>query len=164
MDIAIFSLFLVTALFAVGAVLGAPYLPTLKKEGEVALDMLNLRKGQTILDLGSGDGSFLLQAAKRDINGTGWEINPLLVVFSKLRLWRFRKKVKVYWRNMWRTKLPTVDAIYIFGIERYMGKFERKLKNELKKPTLVACFTFKLPTAKETIVKKGITVYRLPQD
>ncbi len=159
MGIAVFSLFLVTALFAVGAVFGAPYLPTLKKEGEVALDLLNLKKGQTILDLGSGDGSFLLQAAKRDISGIGWEINPLLVVFSKLRLWRYRKTVHIHWRNIWQSKLPKTNAIYIFGISRYMSKFAIKLKSEIATPTKVVCFTFKIPGKNPVQSKRGVYLY-----
>lgn len=156
--------FLVVLLFAVGAVFGAPYLPTLKKEGEVALDLLDLEKGQTILDLGSGDGSFLMQAARRGINGIGWEINPLLVLFSKLRLWRYRKTVQVYWCNIWQTKLPKTDAVYIFGIKKYMPKFKAKLLKEIKKPTLIATFTFELPELSADIRQRGIIIYKLPQD
>ena len=42
---------------------GAPYLPTMKNQRENALDLLGLRPGQTLVDLGSGDGSILVLAA-----------------------------------------------------------------------------------------------------
>lgn len=162
MDLFIAILFIAVLMLSLGAVFGAPYLPTLKKEGEAALDLLNLEKGQTILDLGSGDGTFLLQAAQKGFRGIGWEISPILVIFSKLRLWRYRKTTRIYWRNMWQTKLPKVDAIYIFGIGRYMAKFERKLKAELSRPTKVITFAFKLPNTKPHKTKKGVYMYELP--
>jgi cyclopropane fatty-acyl-phospholipid synthase-like methyltransferase len=161
-ELALYVTFVLTLVFAIGALMGAPYLPTLKSESEVALNLLNLKRGQTVLDLGSGDGSFLRLAAQRGLRGIGWEINPLLVVFSKVRLWKYRKQVSIRWRNIWATPIPKVDAIYIFGIKRYMGKFERKLKNELTKPTKIVCFTFKLPKAKPIRVENGITLYKLP--
>jgi hypothetical protein len=37
--------------------LGAPYVPTLNKQRETALDLLKLKSGQTLIDLGSGDGA-----------------------------------------------------------------------------------------------------------
>ena len=35
---------------------GPPYLPTLDKQVRTALDLLDLKKGQTLLELGCGDG------------------------------------------------------------------------------------------------------------
>ena len=35
---------------------GPPYLPTLAPNLKTALDLLDLKSGQTVLDLGSGDG------------------------------------------------------------------------------------------------------------
>jgi precorrin-6B methylase 2 len=62
--------------------LGAPYVPTLHKQREIALDLLKLKPGQTLIDLGCGDGAMLIEAAKRGIKVVGYEINPLLVFIA----------------------------------------------------------------------------------
>jgi hypothetical protein len=70
--------------------LGAPYVPTLPKQREAALDLLKLKPGQTLIDLGCGDGAMLIAAAKRGINSVGYEINPLLALIAPCcrGLWR----------------------------------------------------------------------------
>ena len=63
---------------------GAPYLPTLKKQQEEALDLLDLQPGQLLLELGSGNGRLLRMAADRGISVIGYEINPILFLISKI--------------------------------------------------------------------------------
>jgi SAM-dependent methyltransferase len=146
--------------FGVGALLGAPYLPTLKKEAETALDLLDLKPGQTVLDLGSGDGFFLLVAAKRGIHGIGYEINPLLVIWSKILTSRYRKFITIKWANFWHQPLPKVDGMYVFLIQRYMAKLDRKLVDEAPKGLVVASYTFKIPGKRAAIAKGGVNLYR----
>ncbi len=52
--------------------MGAPYLPTLKKQQLVALDLLNLPPGAHLVELGSGDGGLCLEAARRGHKVTAW--------------------------------------------------------------------------------------------
>lgn len=154
-------LVLVSALFALGAILGAPYVPTLKQSGNDLLDMTDLKQGATIIDLGSGDGAFALQAAKRGYNVIGYEINPILVLVARIRTIRYRKQVTMYLRDFWRVQLPEVDAIYVFLIDRYMEKLEKKLVSELKKPTLVVSHVFKLPTIQPIKENQNTAVYKI---
>ena len=77
---------------AFGGVLlrGAPYVPTLDRQGKIALELLDLKPGQTLLELGSGDGKMLVLAARAGLNVVGIELNPLLVGVSWLRTRRYR--------------------------------------------------------------------------
>lgn len=154
-------LVLISGLFALGAVLGAPYVPILKKSSDDLFDMVELKKGATVIDLGSGDGAFALQAARRGYNVIGYEINPILVMIARLRTLKHRKQVTIYLRNFWNVELPEVDAIYVFLIDRYMQKLEDKLKAELKKPTLVVSHVFKLPNTKPIHENQNTSVYRI---
>ena len=56
----------VVLILAFGAVMlvGAPYLPTLGKQVNSALDLLDLKKGQRLLELGAGDGTVALVGIK----------------------------------------------------------------------------------------------------
>ena len=57
---------------------GAPFLPTLKKQIDEALDLLDLKPGETMLELGCGDGRILLAATQRGLSVVGYELNPIL--------------------------------------------------------------------------------------
>lgn len=79
MDIALAIIFGVIIIFGFVILFGAPYLPTLKPQIKIALDMLDLQPGQTLIEIGSGDGRVLKAAAERGWNAVGYELNPVLV-------------------------------------------------------------------------------------
>lgn len=131
---------------------GAPFVPTLKPQVKKALDLAGLKPGMTIIDLGSGDGRLLLAAARRGCYAIGYELNPLLVLYSKLRCYSVRRQVKVELRDFWLVPLPdTTDVIFVFLAKPFMEKLERHLKAEsrrLQKPLVLISFGFKLPNKK----------------
>lgn len=153
-------LVVISGLFATGAILGAPYVPILNKAGNDLLDLVDLPSGATIIDLGSGDGAFALQAAKRGYRVIGYEINPILVLISRIRLLKYRHHAKIYLRDFWRVQLPEADAIYVFLIERYMLKLANKLTAEVSKPTLVVSHVFAIPGKKPLKSNKNAMVYK----
>lgn len=154
-------LILISGLFALGALLGAPYVPTLNKSGNDLLDMAGLKAGATVIDLGSGDGAFALQAAQRGYKVIGYEINPILVVIARLRTLRYRNQVTIYLRDFWHVTLPQADAIYVFLIDRYMQKLGDKLSRELTAPTLVISHVFKIPGMKPIKENQNTVVYKI---
>ena len=64
---------------------GAVYIPTIKDQRQKALDLLNLKPGQSLVDLGSGDGTMLVLAAKSGLTAIGYELNPFLFIISWFR-------------------------------------------------------------------------------
>ena len=64
---------------------GAPFLPTLKDRVPEAIKLIGLKEGETLLELGSGDGRVLRCAAENGLNAIGYELNPLLVIYSKIK-------------------------------------------------------------------------------
>lgn len=150
----------VAVMFGAGALLGAPWLPTRRRETDVVLDLLGLEPGQTVADLGSGTGTFLVKAAERGIYGIGYEINPLLYVWSLARTWRCRGYVKLRFKNYWRAALPRADGIYVFLVGRYMHKLGDKLECELPPGTPVASYAFTIPGREPVAEKQGIYLYQ----
>ena len=66
---------------------GAPYVPTAHAKVSLIFNRLLGHisvEGKTVFDLGSGDGRICIEAAKRGMNATGFELNPLLVHYSWL--------------------------------------------------------------------------------
>lgn len=145
-----------------GAVLlfGAPYLPTRKREVSQALDMLNLSKGEVLVDLGSGDGSLLLAAAKRGLYCYGYELNPLLWVISYMRTRRYSGRVKVYCRNFWTTPLPVgTKGVFVFLLDKYMRQLDDKLTKELIAGGRLVSYTFKVPKKKPLSQESAMYLY-----
>lgn len=135
----------VIGLFALGAILGAPYLPVLRAEHDKLLDLSGLQAGDTLLDLGSGDGRLLKAAARRGYHCIGYEINPLLYLVSRLYTWPERRLVRIHLGDYWHAKLPSANAIYVFLIDRYMAKLDRKLSAEVTTPTTVISYIYAIP-------------------
>lgn len=154
-------LIIVVSLFAGGALFGAPYVPTLKKSSDDLLDMADLPKGSSIIDLGSGDGAFALRAARRGYTVIGYEINPILVLVARLRTRKYRKQVTIYLRDFWHITMPESDAVYVFLIDRYMQRLETKLKSEIKKPTIIVSHVFKFPNLKPVKQNQNTYMYKL---
>ena len=141
----------VTLPFGVAALTGT--LPTLKRETDSALAIADLKPGQTIIDLGSGDGRLLLAAARRGLRGIGYEINPFMYLISLIVTFRYRRRITIhpadFWRDLWETvlagRIPPTDAVYVFLLPRLMPDLERKLTSELVKPTPVISLAFEFP-------------------
>ena len=139
---------------------GAPYLPTLKKQTEELFELLDMKKGQTLLELGSGDGRVLAAAAERGIYAVGYELNPLLVIWTKLRYWKSRNYITVHWQDYWLANWPPSDAMYVFLLQPYMSKLDKKLI-QYKKPDnyLIVSNSFKITEKKPKKEKNGLFVY-----
>lgn len=146
-------------LFGFTAFFGAPFLPTLANRTNDALDLLDLKPGETLLELGSGDGRLLAGAAKRGIVSIGYELNPLLVGYSRIKLLRYRKLTSVKCANYWTQKLPNAEGIYVFLLNPYMVKLDKKIINEAKKPVRVVSFAFEIPGKKPAKEIKGMRLY-----
>jgi 16S rRNA A1518/A1519 N6-dimethyltransferase RsmA/KsgA/DIM1 with predicted DNA glycosylase/AP lyase activity len=138
---------------------GPPYVPTLDKQINAALDLLDLSPTQTMLELGSGDGRVLKAAAKRGWNVVGYELNPILVLISWLVTIRYRKQVRLVCGNFWTKKWPPAEGIFIFMIGRQMKKIDKRIESLSNRPIKLASFAFKIPNKRPTKQRKGIYLY-----
>lgn len=157
-----FLLLITAVLLAFGFVLlfGAPYVPTLASQQKAALKLLQLKKGDTLLELGCGDGRVLLAAAKQGIHSVGYELNPILFVVAKVVTWRYRKHVKVAFGDYWRVEWPEVEGIYVFLLDKYMEKLHKKITQTYRgKNVKVVSFAFKIPHQKPTKTDGGLYLY-----
>lgn len=149
----------VVLLFGFVLLFGAPYLPTLKARTTEALDMLALKPGQTLLELGCGDGRVLRAAAERGITAIGYELNPLLVVYARLRSVRYGRRVQVKWGNYWHKSWPQTDGIYVFLLDRFMAKLDKKITQEISRDVKVVSFAFKIPNKRPSKELHGLVLY-----
>jgi hypothetical protein len=139
---------------------GAPYLPTLGPQVGVALKMADLQKGQTLLELGCGDGKVLVAAAKQGLNVVGYELNPLLIMICWVRTIRYRKQVKIIWGNFWRKQWPPADAVFTFLLPKYMEKLNKKVMQSIYRPVKVVSFAFEIPGRTPAAQQDGVFLYK----
>ncbi len=138
---------------------GAPYLPTLSPQVAVALDLAALSPGERLIELGCGDGKVLIAAARRGLQVTGYELNPLLAAVCWLRTRRYRDQVTVRCGDFWRISWPPADAIFTFLLPRYMVKLDKKLIQYNHKPVKLVSFAFTIPGRQATSSTSGVHVY-----
>ena len=150
---------LVILCFGLVVFFGAPYLPTLKHQKKAALDLLDLKPGQTILEAGSGDGRVLKAAAERGINAIGYELNPLLVLISWLLTFKQRNRVKIIWGNYWNKDWQEADGIFVFLHSEYMEKLDKKM-SLINKPIKLVSVIYQMPNRKPVKKKSGVFLYQ----
>lgn len=154
-------LFSAVILFGFVVFRGAPYVPSRKRQLAIAFDQLYPLSNQDVLvDIGSGDGIVLREAAKRKAKAIGYELNPVLVLISRL-LSRREPLVRVYLADFWFVQLPPeTTVVYVFGETRDIKKMAKKVADEatrLNKTLAFISFGFAVPG--QAPVKKAGACY-----
>ena len=154
MIIAIYSFFaflylilIIFCLYTVYAfITGAPFVPTARKRVRKMIALSGLKNGQTMMDLGSGDGRIVFQAAKSGAQAIGIEINPILYYWSLLKKKLRRAHNASFKRmNLWDVDLSDVDVLTLFFIYPKMESLGKKIKKEMKPGTCVVSYAFRFP-------------------
>ena len=140
---------------------GLPYVPSLRKNVDLMIKLAEIKKGQRVIDLGSGDGRLVIGAAKAGAYAKGFELNPFLVWWSSFEIKRqgLQERATTLRKNFWYEDLREADTVFLYGIKKIMPRLEKKLLNELKTGasviTLKSAFPHWLPKIKED----GVRVY-----
>jgi hypothetical protein len=145
----------------VATLTGAPFVPVSNKVAERMAELANLKPGDRAVDLGSGDGRIVMAMAKRGAQAEGYEIQPLLVWWSRWRIWRqgLSSKAKVGRRNLWTVDCSGARAITLYAFPSMMLKLEQKLQAELPTGARVVSLSFAFPHWQPVLTEGSIRVY-----
>ena len=133
------SVYLVIATFS-----AAPFVPVPASKIKTMLKFANLNAGDTLIDLGSGDGRIVFAAAKSGASCIGIEINPLLYWFSQIKKFLRRTKNVYFTRsNLWDLDVTNANVITIYFIPSRMEKLKEKLQKEMRPGSRVVSYKFK---------------------
>jgi 16S rRNA A1518/A1519 N6-dimethyltransferase RsmA/KsgA/DIM1 with predicted DNA glycosylase/AP lyase activity len=124
-----------------------------------ALKLAALKPGQTLLELGCGDGKVLIAAAEQGLNVVGYELNPLLVIVAWLRTRRYRSQVRIIWGDFWRKPWPPAEGIFTFLLPKYMPKLHKKVMQYEHKPVKLVSFAFTVPGKQAAAEQQGVYLY-----
>jgi hypothetical protein len=128
----------IIAIFCLVVLRGAPYVPSLRANVRQALkELYQIGQGDLLVDIGSGGGVVLRETVKLGARAIGYEINPILVIISRLLSWH-EKSIKVKLADYWLVNLPSdTTVVYTFLVDKDMPKLEKwmqKQSNRLQKP------------------------------
>lgn len=129
-------------------------------------------KGSSFVDLGSGDGRLVIEAAKQGFSRcVGFELNPLLIALSYVNAARagVLGRVSFTRRDFWNANLDSATVISCFGVNSIMGRLADKMQKRSidgHAPLLICLFRFPLPAehAKRIVHrddKNELFVYRM---
>ena len=144
-----FVVAVIVVLFGCVVFFGAPYVPSQRKYVRRAFEHFKLGPNDVLVDGGSGDGVVLRIAARFNAQAIGYEINPVLVVISKLLSFS-NKKIDTKFANFWSVRFPdTTTIVYAFAVSRdesrLVGVVQRE-SNRLNRPLKLLCHGSPLKT------------------
>ena len=148
--------------FGAVSFVGAPYVPSQKKYIKRVFKHLELGSDDVLVDVGSGDGVVLRVASRFGARAVGYEINPVLVLISKLLSFGDRR-VTVSLENSWSAKFPSETTIvYAFSVtrdERRLLKLMQREADRLQKPLKLLCHASPLQSIEAADVYEAYHLY-----
>lgn len=148
---------------------GAPYVPSTKLTANTMIRLAKINKKSNVYDLGSGDGRLLNLSMKKGAKkAIGYEINPYLVLLSRMRFFfsPFRSTVHIYLKNFWKADIRDADIVFIYLLPWRMKQLKTKLLTELKPGARVVSNSFIFPKWNILLFdeKTHVYVFRVPEN
>lgn len=125
----------------------APWWRTSAKTARAICKLAKLKKGETVYDLGSGDGTALIIAAKEfGAKGVGIEIDPVRYWISKMLIKKngIADKITVIRKNFFKENIKTADVVFVYLVPKALEKLLPKFKRELKPGTRIVSFVYEM--------------------
>ena len=148
MKAALLSLIPVLGLFAQEPEKLAPYYPTPETIVERMLKLGELKAGEKMFDLGSGDGRIVIMAAEKfRAVSTGIELDKDLWRQSSERIasLRLQKSAKIVNGDIMTQDYSSADLVTIYLLPNSNLKVRPLLEKQLKKGTRIVAHDFEIP-------------------
>ncbi len=145
----------------------SPWWRTNGARSRLICKFVNISKKDVIYDLGSGDSTLLITAAKKfGARAVGIEIDPLRYFISKLMVFinNVGYKVKIKRQNFFQSEIGDATVVFMYLIPKTLAKLKPKLLKELKPGTKIVTFVYKidLPIVKQDL-KNEFYMYEVPE-
>lgn len=150
------------ALLIVSVLYGAVYVPSVDWVVEEMIALAQVKKGEKVVDLGSGNGKVLIAMAQKGAIAHGYEINPLLVIWSVFCIWKAGVWGKAYphFGSFFHADLSSYDVITIFLVPYIMSAVEQKVMESAKKGSRILVETFPFPHLMPIKKEKSVYLYK----
>ncbi|MBV6392122.1 MAG: hypothetical protein KPEEDBHJ_01344 [Anaerolineales bacterium] len=119
----------------VPAFFGPPSVPTRMNRIRKALALANLQPGETLYDLGAGDGRVLLIAAGEfNANAVGVEIGPVqcMLIYLRALASGLNKMIRVRWGNYFTADIKEADVAFVYATSKETARLAAHLQGQMK--------------------------------
>lgn len=128
----------------------APWFPTSKKDFKRVNKAVNLKEGEVLYELGSGDGRVCNYLAKKNPRAkvVGIESFTFVYLVSKLRKFLSgTRNLELRLGDVYKEDLSKADVIYTFAIiESMNGQLKEKIIKEMKDSARMVSYVFSMKT------------------
>lgn len=142
----------------------APDLPSPQVVIDKMLTMAHLKPGETLYDLGSGEGRILITAARKfKAKAVGIELSPELCRESgaRVKALGLEGQVRIIHANLLKADLSPADVVTIYLLTASNSLLRPNLERDLKPGARVVSHDFQIrgwtPSAEETVAAEGRT-------
>ena len=126
-------------------VIGAGWVPTPRRVVRRMLRLAGVGPGDTLFELGSGDGRIMFMAAREfGAEAVGIEADPLrvLLTLAWIRLTGLTGRVSVLWGNFFKKDLGAASVVTVYQSTEINNRLKDKFTRELKPGTRVVSHAF----------------------
>ncbi|HEV2389502.1 MAG TPA: hypothetical protein VGS04_02140, partial [Nitrososphaerales archaeon] len=132
--------------FVIPSLTGAPWVPSSNEVVRKMLLLADLKPGEEVYDLGSGDGRIVIISTREfGARSTGIEIDVFRAFYSKLliSLLGLGGKARVIWSSFNREDLSSADVVTVYLLPETNDKLMPKLERELRPTSRVVSHAFR---------------------
>jgi SAM-dependent methyltransferase len=127
-----------------------PFVPTSRKTLKAMLRLAAIKRGETVYDLGCGDGRIIFAAAAEGAKAIGYEFSIPTYLVAKARSF-FHPGSRVCYANYWKKRFGDADVVFCYLLHETMQTFKEKIWPQLKPGCRVVSNAFRM---------KGVPVMR----
>lgn len=139
-----------------------PYIATKRNKIPTIIKLSAVKKGETVVDLGAGDGRLLFAFAKEGAKAIGYELNPFLIFKTNLLIFLKRvKNITFLKENYWKSDISKADIIIVYAMRTSMKKFEDFVYKNAKKRARIIVNTNPFPNKKPFKEEASIFLYKV---
>ncbi|MBV6432163.1 MAG: Ribosomal protein L11 methyltransferase [Bryobacteraceae bacterium] len=135
----------------------APYVPSPQNIVDRMLDAAQLKQGETVYDLGCGDGRVLITAAQKyRAKAVGVELSPKLVRLARdlIKLNGLQDSASVIEGNLLDVDLSKADVVTLYLLTESNSKLRPNLEKYLKPGARVVSHDFEIRGWKPIVVEE----------
>jgi SAM-dependent methyltransferase len=135
-------IFVIMLSFALG---GAPFAPSPVLVRKRMMELAGVRKGETVYDLGCGDGRLLIEASKKyGARSVGIEVSPPVYWLARFRIWLSGAEVRLIRQDVMHADFSDADVVFCYLLPGHMRKLESSFRR-LKKGSRIVTHQFEIP-------------------
>lgn len=154
---------------AVARALDVPYVPTPQSVVEKMLELADVKEGDYLIDLGSGDGRIPITAAKKfGVNALGVDLNPERIQEANENAKREKVTAQVEFReeDLFKTDLSKATVITMYLLNSVNMKLRPEIL-KLKPGTRIVSHSFGMgdwkPDREEVVEGRSVYLWIVPE-